>query len=849
MTLLNAALEWGKQFPVIPIRSRGKTPLTSHGLKDASQLQSTIKSWWHKWPGANIGIVCNGLLVLDFDVKEGGLSDGKPALVFKYGELPKTKVHRTGGGGEHWLYSVPTDLNIRPGSKKYGISGMDIRANDSYILVPPSFTEAEYKVIDDSPIAPAPEWLIELAKMPTPAKITTTTTAGEIIPEGQRNERLASLAGAMRRKGASPSSIEAALLEANKQCSPPLPDTEVMRIAGSISRYQPGQPDGNGHRQGAGAENTVSPASIDQKSGVPEICVTGRHLQDKTTDALAAIIHSNNPPRIFRHSGGLARVELTETGQPVISQIGESGMRGELERAAVWFNASEKGKSPASPPLEVVRDFLTMPGGWSGIPIIIGVTENPVIRPDGSVLEARGYDPDTCLYYYPSANISIPSIPDNPSSQDIDAARELLYEVFCDFPFDSPISRTNVLAALITPAVRPLIKGPTPLCIIDKPQVGSGASLIATVIAVVTTGRPAAMMTAPRDPDEWRKTITSALMQGRGIVVIDNLEGSLYDANLAAVLTATTFAARVLGTNAIVDLPNIATWIATGNNVLLGGDLPRRAYLVRIDAGLARPWLRDVNKFKHPELETWAAENRGRILAAILTLARSWITAGHPQTAEIPRLGGYESWVRVIGGILAHAGIKGFLGNLMELYERNDAETPAWTAFTAALYEKFGAQPVTGADLMKAISDDKEFESLVPIDPPHRDKVTGLIEDQGFTRRLGKALAARKGRIYPGEGGDYKLDLVGISHSAKKWQVTKEGEFGGGRLPGFEAKREFGECETTPYAQPQKAQTKERVEINSPNSLFQYGSKLNNETPLTGTNSQGDDDDDLPSFK
>ena len=210
--------------------------MTAHGLKDASQLQITIREWWQRWPNANIAIVCNGLLVMDWDVKDGGLSDGKPTLIARYGDLTRTRVNGTGGGGEHWLYKVPTDLNIRPGAKKYGFAGLDIRANDSYILVPPSKTTGEYTVIDDSPVAPAPEWLIELAKTPTPAKITTT---GGTIPEGQRNVNLASLAGSMRRRGASPSAIEAALFAENAKCNPPLPDREVLAIVGSISRYEP----------------------------------------------------------------------------------------------------------------------------------------------------------------------------------------------------------------------------------------------------------------------------------------------------------------------------------------------------------------------------------------------------------------------------------------------------------------------------------------------------------------------------------------------------------------------------------------------------------------------------------
>ena len=60
------------------------------------------------------------------------------------------------------------------------------------------------------------------------------------IPEGRRNQDLASLAGTMRRRGMSEDEIAAAILVANKQrCDPPLPDEEVQRIAASVGRYAP----------------------------------------------------------------------------------------------------------------------------------------------------------------------------------------------------------------------------------------------------------------------------------------------------------------------------------------------------------------------------------------------------------------------------------------------------------------------------------------------------------------------------------------------------------------------------------------------------------------------------------
>jgi hypothetical protein len=60
------------------------------------------------------------------------------------------------------------------------------------------------------------------------------------IPEGKRNNSLASLAGELRNKGWSQEETLGELLRVNSaKCNPPLPDREVEQIAASISKYRP----------------------------------------------------------------------------------------------------------------------------------------------------------------------------------------------------------------------------------------------------------------------------------------------------------------------------------------------------------------------------------------------------------------------------------------------------------------------------------------------------------------------------------------------------------------------------------------------------------------------------------
>ena len=221
----------------------GKAPITPHGLNDATQTQAGVREYWQKYPQANIGIVTDGLTVLDFDAGNSGL-ESKSDLEAIFGPLPRTRTHRTGGGGEHWIYRNPNGTNIRNTVKLGGYKGVDLRGTGGYIVAPPSshLSGNRYEVIDDAEIAPTPEWLVELTSKRTPTLQTTTTGEEAPIPESERNHTLTSLAGSMRRRGMPQSAIEVALLEVNRtQCQPPLLEGEVRAIAKSVARYAPAQ--------------------------------------------------------------------------------------------------------------------------------------------------------------------------------------------------------------------------------------------------------------------------------------------------------------------------------------------------------------------------------------------------------------------------------------------------------------------------------------------------------------------------------------------------------------------------------------------------------------------------------
>ncbi len=503
----------------------------------------------------------------------------------------------------------------------------------------------------------------------------------------------------------------------------------------------------------------------DLNDGIPKIQVNNRHLRDLTADALKALKGANDPPEVFVRAGSLVRVREDEHGTPQIQPMELNHVRGRLARVADFVKVSKQGdkfvETKVSPPELVVKDVMAL-SSWP-FPALEAVVESPILRPNGSVCAAPGYDPETRLFYRPLPGFECPEIPAEPGQRQIRAAMDLINEAVGEFPYADKASAANTLALVLTSLIRQAIDGPTPLGLVDAPQAGTGKTLLAEIVAVVGTGRAGEMLGASRDDEEWRKAITAKLVGGSTLVIVDNVEGRLHAPSLARALTSRTWTDRVLGRSEVATVKQRATWAATGNNISLGGDLARRCYWIRLDAKQSRPWQREG--FKHPDLTAWAREKRGELVAAVLTLARAWYAAGRPKGEGVPRLGSFEAWSETIGGILAFAGVSGFLDNLEELYDKADESSSEWEGFLEEWWHQRGDDPITGKALTKLITEEKSLKDSLP-----SDLSEALDKGEGsFTRRLGKALAKRAGTRF-GDKGWY-VSEAGEERRAKLWQV------------------------------------------------------------------------------
>lgn len=228
---------------VFPCKPRGKTPLTSDGLKSATTDPDTIRAWWAQWPDANVAIRTgpeSGVAVLDIDPRHGG-SRTLEQLERRHGRLPRAPQALTGSGGMHLYFAYPA-AGMRNSAGRIG-AGIDTRGQGGYVVAPPSVHETgnPYKWLRPPDGFPEqPEWLLETGTS------TTVAPAGllpEKIPHGQQHYELVSIAGTMRRRGLTADEIFAALWKINLgRCELPGPEENIRQIARSVAAYAPDTP-------------------------------------------------------------------------------------------------------------------------------------------------------------------------------------------------------------------------------------------------------------------------------------------------------------------------------------------------------------------------------------------------------------------------------------------------------------------------------------------------------------------------------------------------------------------------------------------------------------------------------
>ena len=259
-----------------------------------------------------------------------------------------------------------------------------------------------------------------------------------------------------------------------------------------------------------------------------------------------ALLASPETAQVYQRAHRLSRIVRgvpappwlrRSTEAPIIIEADPAWLRLLAQRAASWtrFDKRTKAYEPILPPREVIETLVALQD-WH-FPPLHGVIEAPTLRPDGSLLDTPGYDPETYLYL--ETSMTFPVLPDTPAYEDAKRALCVLAEPFCDFPFANPHEKAAALAAVLSLTCRATIGGSAvPLFGITSTIRASGKGLLCDAIATLATGRAASEWAPTSDPEEERKGLFTLALEGDPLVCIDNCLYPLGSLALDSALTA-----------------------------------------------------------------------------------------------------------------------------------------------------------------------------------------------------------------------------------------------------------------------------------------------------------------------
>lgn len=499
----------------------------------------------------------------------------------------------------------------------------------------------------------------------------------------------------------------------------------------------------------------------------PQIYLTPGAIVSVVMSVDMALTETKNVS-IFRRGGDLVRpteVDMPASDKRKTTVIGLKTFKAPdlslaMAASADFYKPNKEGELVrCDPPINLAQKLIET-GDRLHMPVIAGVISCPTLRPDGSVLSAPGYDAETGMYHFVDKAVDISSMKDEPDRDDALAALATLKELLTEFPFVNPVDKTVAISAKITAVCRamfPVVPGHG--C--SAPEAGSGKSFEADLCSLIISGKDCPVLAACQNENEFEKQLSTALLSGCGLLSIDNRVEPLTGGLLCQAITQPFVTLRPFGQNEReVTVVNRITIQANGNNLSVSGDMTRRFLIGNLNAKMERPELR---VFKcNPRAMILA--DRGKYVAACLTIVRAYLLAGHP--GKLDPLASFEAWSDSVRSALVWLGEPDVVSTL-DTARASDPEQEKLSAFVAAVVDCYGVGSDNAVTLRQMCRDallgsyaggDPQFTAL-------SEALTSICRTSGADRfdtvRLGHWLRVRKDKMV----GGHRLASVMNTHT------------------------------------------------------------------------------------
>jgi putative DNA primase/helicase len=525
-----------------------------------------------------------------------------------------------------------------------------------------------------------------------------------------------------------------------------------------------------GNKQCGAKSNSAGDPAADTPPTITVLAGLRHEAADAGLDALAAA-----KTAFYRRDRDLVRVcplpaktaSGEETFTPGIVPVTHAVLGRELGRAARWEAFDRHGKPMrVDPPRTVVEQIAAMTGEWP-FPILTGVIGTPTMRPDGSLLLAEGYDKTTGLVLLGAPEM--PSISEEPTRQEAERALRLLDGLLDEFPFkdgggDNSVDRAVALSELLTPVLRGAMET-APMHLANAPQPGTGKSYLADIASGISTGERCAVVAFSPNPEETEKRLNGSALGGHPILALDNASGTIESDLLCQITERPLLQLRPLGTSQMVRAANTFIVLANGNNAQVAADMVRRTIECGLDANIERP---EARVFRDNPLAR-IRRDRGRYIAAVLTIARGYLRAGKP--GRLPPLASYEAWSDLVRSPLVWLGRADPVNSMADLHSVDPVRQGRVAVFRAWEDELGIGGAYQTSDLINEANN--YGLSGAPVHPGLREALLDIARNQRGDvidpRRLGKWLSKNADNIADG----LKLTIDRGDEQRPRWVLKK----------------------------------------------------------------------------
>ena len=428
-----------------------------------------------------------------------------------------------------------------------------------------------------------------------------------------------------------------------------------------------------------------------------------------------------------------------------------------LSGVATWERYDKRMKEwqRVDPPERHAR-LLIDSTRYSYLPVLQGLARQPYLRTDGTLMTVAGYDAAGMMFGVFDARHF--HIPETPTRENAEQALLLLKALLSEFPFACETDLAGALSAILTATIRASLAH-APMFHVRAHMVGSGKSYLCELVTAFATPQQGTPTTFPTDDEECRKLLLAELLRAPAVIEFDNLTTDLLaHKSLCTALTSEYMSGRILGVSKTATVNTRVLFLSSGNNVGPVQDMVRRCITIRLDPSCETPAARN---FSRPDLVHEVLRERGRYVAAAMTIVRAYIVAGRPNR-ECKALAGFGEWSDLCRQPLLWLGCADPVASLFTAISE-DPHSETLGRLLRAWQEVFGKRPAMVREAKKKV---EEFaEQYIDL----RETMHDIAGERGEvnSRKMGRWLTRNAGRIVDG----CRFVRAPGNRSAEAWQV------------------------------------------------------------------------------